>query len=544
MKIGIYLAYAPHGKRFSLKQEGLGRYLSALLKAFIENQDEVVIACPKWSVYAIEELLFENKIDKSKIEFLTPKNTPVIFRIYTNRMDKHKNKRRKDNKLSFAFWRFLEWCVDFLFSITSLSIAILLFLGAVLLAILLLPCALLGTIFLIFWKVLCACLNICRKGKEKISLRKAIRNNAFVIKVVAELRSKFNVVFLREKMRQACADDIIRRINHLREKPDLWYCPMAFWEEFNDIEGIKVICAPDLVTTEFALKFSEAPLGKATEEVRRTIEKGEYFITYCNYLKDSLLVDKFNKDAKKIIAIPHAVNDSSKYVCFYDENEKILWDVSKCFSRKTLNDIYTKALNVQNYLHSNESTFDMQNVRYIFYASQIRANKNMLNLIKAYNVLLREYHVPVKLFLTGYVPGDIQLSNYIFEHRLQYDVVFFHSVTNQQLAALYQLAELVVNPTFYEGGFPFTFGEGMSVGTPSIMSDIPQVREVIEGYDLEEYVFNPYDYRDLARKMVYGLAHRKDLLDKEKKLYEAMAARTWEDVGQEYVKAFEYFKNM
>ena len=541
MKIGIYLAYAPHGKHFSLKQEGLGRYLSALLKAFIENKDEVTIACPKWSLYALEELLDENKIDKGKVKFITPRNTPVIFRIYTNSMDKKKSKKRANSKLSFVFWSFVEWCVDILFSITSFSVAVLLLLGVCLLAILLVPCVLVGIIFLILWKVFSVGINLFKRGKEKISLRKWIKNNAFVIKVCTEVRNKFNVVFLREKMRQACADDIVRKINHLKEKPDLWYCPMAFWEEFNDIDGIKVICAPDLVTTEFALKFSEAPLGKATEEVRKTIERGEYFITYCNYLKESLLVNKFNKDPRKIIAIPHGVNDSSKYVCFYDKNKNVLWNESKSFSRKILEDVYKKSLNVQYYLHSDESKFDMKNVRYIFYASQIRANKNMLNLIKAYNVLLREYHVPVKLFLTGYVLGDVQLSNYIFEHRLQYDVIFFHSVTNQQLAALYQSAELVVNPTFYEGGFPFTFGEGMSVGTPSVMSDIPQVREAIAGYSLEAYVFDPYDYRDLAKKIVYGLEHKEELFHKESKLFEAMAGRTWEDVGREYVKAFEYF---
>ena len=32
MKIGIYLGYAPYFEKISLRQEGLGRYISFLLK--------------------------------------------------------------------------------------------------------------------------------------------------------------------------------------------------------------------------------------------------------------------------------------------------------------------------------------------------------------------------------------------------------------------------------------------------------------------------------------------------------------------------------
>ena len=147
----------------------------------------------------------------------------------------------------------------------------------------------------------------------------------------------------------------------------------------------------------------------------------------------------------------------------------------------------------------------------------------------------------IKLILTCRFYKDAEVTNYIQENYLQYDVLSFWGVSKQQLAALYACAELVVNPTFYEGGFPFTFGEGMSVGTPSVMSKIPQVLDVVEGYSLEKYMFDPYDVEDMADKIYYALKHREEVYLAEKELYEELDRRNWNDVGEEYVEAFQYF---
>ena len=163
--------------------------------------------------------------------------------------------------------------------------------------------------------------------------------------------------------------------------------------------------------------------------------------------------------------------------------------------------------------------------------------------MKAYEHILRERNIPLKLILTCNLNNDKELLNYIEQKRLQYDVLSFNSVTAQQLAALYMCARLVVNPTLYEGGFPFTFGEGMSVKTPSVMSSIPQVTEVMQGYGLEDYLFDPYDYLDMSAKIEKGLKNRDELIAKEQVLYDQLKNRTWKDVCREYVQAFEYFIN-
>ena len=127
---------------------------------------------------------------------------------------------------------------------------------------------------------------------------------------------------------------------------------------------------------------------------------------------------------------------------------------------------------------------------------------------------------------------------------MQVDVIALHGVDVQGLAALYRCAELVVNPTLYEGGFPFTFAEGMSVGTPSVMSDIPQVRDVIEPYGLEdEMLFDPNDVQAIADKIEYGLMHKAELYQKELPVFNAMACRTENVVAQEYLESFQTIIN-
>ena len=185
--------------------------------------------------------------------------------------------------------------------------------------------------------------------------------------------------------------------------------------------------------------------------------------------------------------------------------------------------------------------YHFDDVKYIFYPSQARPHKNLLNLIKAYEVLLRKKYVRMKLFLTCDLSTLPEIKEYIISHRLQYDILSFYNVGTKELAALYHQAELVVNPTLYEGGFPFTFGEGMSVGTPSVMGAIPQVLEMSTGFDLDDIFFDPYNVIDIVNKIEYGINNKEILFEKENRLYQWMLQEySMEKVGALYVQAFSY----
>jgi glycosyltransferase involved in cell wall biosynthesis len=105
-----------------------------------------------------------------------------------------------------------------------------------------------------------------------------------------------------------------------------------------------------------------------------------------------------------------------------------------------------------------------------------------------------------------------------------------------ELAACYKLAALVVNPSLSEGGCPFTFTEALSVGTPVVMSKIPVSEEVLTDPVLQELTFfNPYDWKNMAERIQWGVANREKLLAVQLPTYEQLVQRTWQDVVNEHL---------
>lgn len=547
MKIGIYLGYAPYFEKISLRQEGLGRYISFLLKGFVESGNQLIIACPKWVKPLLEELFEEQDIDTTQIELLMPASNPVIFdalRFFFNRSNIKKRKRKEFPKV---FLSFADSIMDILISIRHIALFVLfMLLGAVLAFIALPICAVIALLYFGLRGILKAC-SVAKGKRVAIRLAKGLSERSPELKdLFFYVLQRWNVGNIQERVRKYSAEEVIKKINKLKYPPLVWYCPTAFWEEFNCINGTRVICVPDLVTTEFPSAFSQGDFTDVTEHVSKIIEEGTYFITYCEYLKDNLLVGKFFKDPGQIKVIRHAVTDMNELLNLSEYFQKFHFpmDITRYFAKKiVLPGILGHSVNMSSYLIGvdNVNSFSFKDVKYIFYPSQTRGNKNILNLVKAFEYVLRQKNLQLKLILTCNMNANSDLKKYIYDHRLQYDVLCFSNVSAQQLAALYMCAQIVVNPTLYEGGFPFTFSEAMSVGTPSIMGNIPQNLEELEEYNLDEYLFDPYDYRDIAKKIIKGLENRDRLIAREKEVYEVMKKRSWKHVCEEYMEAFHYF---
>lgn len=543
MRIGIYLGYAPYIKPMSLKQEGLGRYLSFLLKGFTQTGNEVMIACPNWVIPLVDELIADEDIDATSIEILTSTTEPVLFKAYVKWINrKHRPKTRR-GRLSRAVINWTDTILDIFLRAKNIAVLIALLVLCTLLGIAAIPFLILGGIIYGLARLVKTVLQkLFRVSVSVLSPRKILRGTS----VGKSLKKNWNAVAIQEKIRRYSTDEIIKKVKHMKNPPDVWYSPTAFWEEFNLFPGVRVVCVPDLVTTEFPTKFSKGYFANSTERISNTIKKGKHFITYCDYLRDSLLLAKYFKNKEDVMVVTHAQNDMLPFLNMakYFERVPFKEDVNTYFAKNIiLPGVLAHSVNMGPFLIGSDSfnNFSFKDVDYIFYPSQVRGNKNILNLVKAYEYLLRHKNIRVKLILTCNINNDEELHGYIYDNRLQYDVLSFNGVTAQQLAALYMCAKLVVNPSLYEGGFPFTFGEGMSVGTPSVMSNIPQVIEVMGDGSLQDYLFDPYDYKDMADKIEKGLQNREVLLEREKIIYRQLSARTWENVCEEYIHAFQYF---
>jgi glycosyltransferase involved in cell wall biosynthesis len=315
-----------------------------------------------------------------------------------------------------------------------------------------------------------------------------------------------------------------------------WYCPTAFWPSFNDIKAPRLMCVPDVVLGDFPVGFSSVGGDRTLntfETVSRVIYGGEYFVTYSNVVKWDTLVDRFAVPASKVAVIHHAPNDLSQWVTItgFPDNEATsryyCWTLLQRAMQRGTNPRYT-------------STFKNGDVRFFFYASQFRPNKNVMTLLRAYQYLLRKRYLGHKLILTG-SPDDLpEIGRFIYQHRLENDVLFLYGLNVSELAACYKLADLVVNPSLSEGGCPFTFSEALSVGTPVVMSRISVTEEVLTDPKLQEIsLFDPYDWRDIVRAIEWALHNREELLSFQLQAYEDLRQRKWSTVAREYVRALD-----
>jgi glycosyltransferase involved in cell wall biosynthesis len=299
-----------------------------------------------------------------------------------------------------------------------------------------------------------------------------------------------------------------------------WYCPALFWPEVNQLKCPVLTCAPDVVLNHFPIGFATNNFSDKNQylNVVKTIRQGKYFTTYSQDVKNNTLVNLYQIERDNVFVIPHGANRLDNLIDVNNQAQSV----------KLMAEALAKI---------DKPDHEM---KFIFYASQIRPNKNIMTLLRAYEYLLRAHDLKYTLILTGNPSGHPEILHFIELHHLQNNVLWLHGITAQQLAACYHLAELSVSPTFSEGGFPFTFTESLSVGTPLVMSKINVVEEMITDPTLNEMMlFDPYDWKSMADKIAWALDHKDLLLNSQLPLYKQLSQRTWTHVVADYIDVLD-----
>jgi len=116
---------------------------------------------------------------------------------------------------------------------------------------------------------------------------------------------------------------------------------------------------------------------------------------------------------------------------------------------------------------------------FILFVSTIEPRKNVATLLQAFRKLKDDYHVPHKLVLAGrkgWLFDDVFAG--IASLKLENECIFLGQVPVQNLLYLYNAADLLVHPAFYEGfGLPPL--EAMACGTPVVTSNVSALPEVV-----------------------------------------------------------------
>ena len=524
---GIFLAYGP---TVDLRKEGLGRLLAAFLIAAATRDDvRFVIVLPGWLRSNFIAFCESEGISQVAFDLVTTDGAPFMLHIYLAYLDR---KRRPPSKSRFMqFRKFIErksiesrrrFSRGFVAARNALpwfltaAYAIGLFL-------------VFFPLFALLW-LAAKVLGYARRLSKRL-LAAAGSAASRILGVLHDATEESLEVRLYRLMEDLETKRMVDRINTLHHVK-AWYSPTAFWPEFNRIAAPGLLCVPDVLPTEFPVGFASEPelLGNV-ERVERTIRGANAFVTYSSRVKWLTLVDRYSVRPQDVAVIPHSFWDLSPWIHvrgFSDEDRA---------TRTYCESMLQVALNRSGFGGSRPPS---DSVRFIFYASQFRPNKNLFFLIEAYEDLLRDQLVHHKLILTGDPNRNRPVLEFVQARGLGADVIFLHGLTTRELAACYHLADLAINPSLSEGGFPFTFSEALSVNTPVVMARIGVTEEVLGDPKLQEIsLFDPYDHKDAAAKIGWALKNREALLSAQREAFAKMHRRTWRTVVDEYLAILE-----
>ena len=126
-----------------------------------------------------------------------------------------------------------------------------------------------------------------------------------------------------------------------------------------------------------------------------------------------------------------------------------------------------------------QTTYQLPN-KYILFVSTIEPRKNLLNLVKAFEILKERYHIEEDLVVIGRKGWEYQDTlNYIDASKWKPCIRLLGFVPDSDLGCFYRTASLFVYPSFMEGfGIPPL--EAMTYGCPTLTTNTSSLPEVMQ----------------------------------------------------------------
>ncbi len=138
---------------------------------------------------------------------------------------------------------------------------------------------------------------------------------------------------------------------------------------------------------------------------------------------------------------------------------------------------------------------------YILSVGTLEPRKNILNLIKAYE-LIKKRGCEQELVIVGkrgWLYGEV--INYINNSNFNSTIHYVEHVTDDVLILIYQLADLFVYPSIYEGfGYPVV--EAMALGIPVIINKTPALEEISNDAAVVVDAKSPYELSCAIEKLL------------------------------------------
>ena len=172
---------------------------------------------------------------------------------------------------------------------------------------------------------------------------------------------------------------------------------------------------------------------------------------------------------------------------------------------------------------------------YILFVSTIEPRKNLLNLVKAYELLKERYSVKESLVVVGKKGWDYnETLSYIERSRFRDSVIITGFVPPYHLPYFYSNASLFVYPSLMEGfGIPPL--EAMQCGCPTLTSNTSSLPEVVRH---PEMMFDPKDIDQIVERSVRILNEPAFRDDNIKKGVENAKRFSWKKSAQQIISIY------
>ncbi len=173
---------------------------------------------------------------------------------------------------------------------------------------------------------------------------------------------------------------------------------------------------------------------------------------------------------------------------------------------------------------------------FILFVSTIEPRKNVPTLLRAVWQLLECYKEDVRLVLAGGKGWLFQDAFAMVEDlKLDSRVHFVGRVSSEDLLHLYNAAEMLAHPAFYEGfGLPPL--EAMACGLPVVVANVASLPEVVGDAGL---LIDPHDADELTVAM-WRLLNDSDLREEMQRKGLRQAERfSWERAARETVEIYQ-----
>ncbi len=228
---------------------------------------------------------------------------------------------------------------------------------------------------------------------------------------------------------------------------DIYHSP-----SFDDlrIKGPKIIVTVhDLVFRAFAQGHTKETIATSEQQLKETVAKAERIIC-CSRSTYKDLLRWTNFDPAKLRLIYQGVERKD----FYRLNEEETEVAARWLSLKGIRPPF------------------------LLFVGTIEPRKNLQNLLKAYSLLRHEGRFSGPLVVigrAGWMSEDV--SRILADEGLKEDVRFMGFVSNEELRYFYNLCEVFIFPSFFEGfGFPIL--EALSCGAAVVTSNVSSCPEV------------------------------------------------------------------